>query len=36
MGALHPQNPKENQLLERVKTAQSSINPFAENTVKVL
>jgi len=34
MGALHPQNPKKDQLLEDDKTAQSSINPYAEITVK--
>jgi len=34
MGALHPQNPKKDQVLEGVKTTQSSINSFAENTVK--
>ena len=34
MGALHPQNPRKDQLLEEVKTAQSSINSYAEIIVK--
>ena len=34
MGALHPQNPRKDQLLEGFKTAQSSINSYAEITVK--
>lgn len=34
MGALHPQNPRKDQLLEGVKTAQFSINSYAEITVK--